>query len=67
MVIGGTGSSRAWWIVLIDVSGASDEPCFADTGGASHRGAGGFASSRWRVAGRSVGVDRVSSGDGFQA
>ena len=67
VVIGGTGSGRAWWMVLICVFGASDEPCFIDTGGASHRGAGGFTSSGWRVASRSVGVDQVSSGDGFQA
>ena len=64
MVTGGTGSGRAWWIVLI---GVSNEPCFADAGGASHCGAGGFTSSGWRVASRSVGVDQVSSGDGFQA
>ena len=67
MVTGGTGSSRIWWIVLIGVSGASNEPCFAETGGASHRGAGGFALSGWRVASRNVEVDRVSSDDGFQA
>ena len=67
MVTGGTGLGHVWWIVLIGVSGASNEPCFAETGGASHRGAGGFALSGWRITGRSVEVDRVSFGDGFQA
>ena len=57
MVTECTDSGRVWWIVLIGVSGASDEPCFADIGGASYRGAGGFASSGWRIAGRSVRVD----------
>ena len=55
------------WIVFIVVSGASNEPCFTETGGASHWGAGGFALSGWRVTGRSVEMDRVSSSDGFQA
>ena len=31
VVIKGTGSGREWWIVLIGVSSASNEPCFADT------------------------------------
>ena len=31
--------------MLIGISDASDEPCFADTRGASHRGVGGFTSS----------------------
>ena len=57
MVTGGTGSGRVWWIMLIGVSGASNEPCFVETGGASHRGTGGFALSGWRVTSRNVKVD----------
>ena len=65
VVIEGTSSSCKWWIVLTDVSDATNEPRFTDTRGASHRCTGGFATSGWRVAGRSVGVDRVSFDDGF--
>ena len=65
-----TGSSRDGWFELLGASRASDEPCFAITGGVPHRASSGFADWGDTVlcfAGRSVGVYRASSVDGLQA
>ena len=66
----GTGSGREWWFELLGAFGASNEFCFAVTGGVPYRASGGFAS--WGdvvlcFANRSVKVYRASSVDGLQA